>query len=103
MRKNTFIGFVLLHFALSLVGFYGINALAIGAQDSGASSTGWSWIEPFIQFGLLQPLAFWLLLVLPVRWWTWLGLTLTATLLLANSLIACGLAASLFRRLRRME
>jgi hypothetical protein len=99
MRNKVFIAAFILHFGFSLAGFYTLNALAVGSQDGAADAGGLSWLGVPVHYVLLQPIAFWLLLALQIRWWTWPGLALTAVLLLANSLLACGIIALLVRRI----
>lgn len=91
-----------LHAGLSLAGYVGLNAWAMGFLDGGGAEPGAAFaaVRIVVGFVLLQPLAYWILVVDRLVWWTWPGLGLAAIVVLANSFLQIGLAVSLWRALR---
>jgi hypothetical protein len=84
----------LIHFALGLGGFLAISGWALGSADAEISgsltvSAGPSavsgWFERIVHFGLLQPIAHWVLSAGVVRWWTWAGLIALIAVIAVNS------------------
>jgi len=90
----------LFHFGLSLTGFLGLQSWALSAQDGGITARGSAWLEIPVHFGLLQPVAHWVLRWAGVAWWTWSGLATLVVLIGLNSLVACGALAGFQRVLR---
>jgi hypothetical protein len=87
--------FFWIHFALGLGGFLALSGWALGSADGGievpAAVAGW--VERIVHFGLLQPLAHWVLSAGIVAWWTWPGLIALIALIAVNSVAAVALAA----------
>lgn len=93
----------MLHAALSLAAYVGLNAWAVGLIDSGGvePGTAFATVRVVVDYGLLQPLAYWILTGTGIAWWTWPGLGLAACVALGNSLIQIGVGVALWRWLRR--
>lgn len=104
MKSSVLVQFFLLHYSLSLGGFLGLYGWAAAAQDAATAPTAdaqlavVSWIEGLVQFGLLQPLAHWVLASGAISWWTWSGLAALAGLFAVNSLLVSVVAGIGLRR-----
>jgi len=87
MKRKGLAALFLVHFTLGLGGFLMLSGWALGSADSeitGASGpTGW--FATVVHFGLLQPVAHWVLSLGVVRWWTWAGLIALIALIALNS------------------
>jgi len=112
MKNKVFIILFLIHFGLSLVGFLGLSAWALAVQDAGPAGlaavapeasaalapqaevavAALGWLEGLLRFGLLQPIAHWVLAGTVIAWWTWPGLAALTALIAVNSLVAAGFA-----------
>ena len=88
------------HFVLSVASFLVLEALGLALQDAGSASWALAWLEVPVRFGLLQPLAHWVLRHLAIAWWTWPGLLATILLFSLNSLVAVALLAGIVRARR---
>lgn len=103
MKYRYFILGWALHFGLSLAGFLGLNAAALGAADAaagaGAPGRGLAALETVVHFVLLQPLAHWVLEAFAVAWWSWPGLVALAALLALNSFLPTAFVAAAWRRI----
>lgn len=103
MKYRYLLLIFLVHWGLGLAGFMGISAWAIALQDAeplvetGSYAASLRWFELLLRYGLLQPLAHWVLRALQIDWWVWSGLIQLAVVLAANSLIVVGLAAAASR------
>jgi len=95
MKNRYLISGILGHFLLSLGGFLGLNAWLVAAQDGGVDASGAAWVAPLVDFALLQPLAHWVLAVVPIAWWTWPGLLALTALVALNSALVAGLVLGL--------
>ena len=82
-----------IHFALGLGGFLAISGWALGSADGGVSVplAAPFWVERIVHFGLLQPVAHWVLSAGVVAWWTWSGLIALVALIAVNSGVAVAL------------
>lgn len=82
-----------IHFALGLGGFLTISGWALGSADGGITAplAVAGWVERIVQFGLLQPIAHWVLSAGIVAWWTWSGLIALVALIAVNSGVAVAL------------
>jgi len=104
----------LLHFALGLGGFLALSAWSLGSADAAiatdattetaaesvAESAATGWVEGIVHYGLLQPVAHWVLSAGLIAWWTWPGLLALIVLIAANSAVVAalyGLARHRFR------
>jgi hypothetical protein len=92
---------VVIHFLLSAAAFWLIVIAGIGSGESnqGAAEAWLTALEKVVNFGLLQPLGYWVLVLAPVRYWTWTGFVLTMALLALNSLAAIGICRVVWGRM----
>lgn len=90
---------LVVHAAVALGGFVGLEAWAVGALDSGNTDPGLllGTARLLVHYVLLQPLAHWVLGT--VAWWTWSGMIGAGAVVAVNSLIQVGGVALLWRRL----
>ncbi len=95
MNKQFIIALAIVHWVLTAVGFMLVYGGAIAAQDAGTAAAALAWLEWPLRFGLLQPLAHWVLAGFPIAWWTWPGLVVLMALFALNSVITAGIIASL--------
>jgi hypothetical protein len=104
MKNRILVYFFLLHFSLSLGGFLGLYGWVAAAQDAATAPVATaplatvSWIEGLVRFGLLQPLAHWVLASGAITWWTWSGLAALVGLFAVNSLLVSVVAGIGLRR-----
>jgi len=76
-----------IHFALGLGGFLALSGWALGSADGGIAVpvAVAGWVERIVHFGLLQPIAHWVLAAGVIAWWTWPGLLALIVLSAVNS------------------
>jgi len=75
MKKRLLIASFAAHLVLSFGLFFWLYGSAAGMQDAGVPAPpGMGVLEIGLRFVLLQPLAHWVLMALPIAWWTWSGL-----------------------------
>ncbi|MGD8339610.1 MAG: hypothetical protein PVH89_02440 [Gammaproteobacteria bacterium] len=95
MIKRYILVFLAMHFVLSAVCFFGLYGWGVAVQDADAPSATVAWLEFPLRYGLLQPLAHWLLDSGAIAWWTWPGMLTVLLLLGLNSLAASGALAAI--------
>jgi len=100
LKYRLLIALYLLHFGLSLTGFLGLQSWVLSAQDAGIAACGSAWLEIPVHFGLLQPVAHWVLRWASLAWWTWSGLATLTVLIGLNSLVAFGVLWGFLRVIR---
>ncbi len=100
INKYLIVGYCA-HFLLSLSGFLALNAAVVGVLDAGTAEPGvlLQSLRVAVDYALLQPLGYWLILATEPRWWTWQGLAAVTTLLGLNSAIVAAAVGLLVRRL----
>jgi hypothetical protein len=94
---------VVCHFVLSTAGFWLVAVVAFAVAESNYGPAPW-WLAPLekaVSFGLLQPFAYWIVTLAPLRYWTWTGLFLSTAVFVGNSLAAIGVCRGLAYLLRR--
>jgi hypothetical protein len=93
------------HFVLSFGGFWLISIVGFAVAESNFASSP-SWLVPLekiVTFGLLQPVAYWVLAVGAIRYWTWLGLALSTLLIAVNSAVAITILQAVVRAARSRD
>lgn len=91
------------HFVLSTVGFWLVAVVAFAVAESNYGPAPW-WLAPLekvVSFGLLQPVAYWIVTLATLRYWTWTGLFLSTAVFAANSLAAIGICRGIAYLARR--
>jgi hypothetical protein len=118
LNNKLFIVILAIHFVLSLAGFLALSGWALATADAttapiesapAVTSTGQSgtryavsgWLAGVVHFGLLQPLAHWVLQTGAIAWWTWPGLLGLLVLIGVNSTIVARLSSLGIRSLRK--
>jgi len=95
MKIKILVLLFLIHFALSLCGFLALSGWALSSADADISGTlpRVGWLESIVHFGLLQPVAHWVLSMELVAWWTWAGLMALTGLFAVNSGVVVAVVA----------
>jgi hypothetical protein len=102
--RSTALGWgiaAVLHWAASLGGFWLVLLLAAGAAERTAAEPVWlAALDSFVRFVLMQPIAYWVLVAGEIRFWTPIGLAVTAVVFALNSALVVALAGAVLSRWR---
>ena len=93
----------LAHFVATIAAFWLAAIAGAGVADSQSGIAPWwlSALEALLTFGLLQPLAYWVVTLATVPYWTYPGLALTIAVFAVNSIVAVTVLRTVARLLAK--